>query len=173
MTTGIPFRLSLGIGFVWRIVVFKIVVPGFGGEQNGRKARSAYIQARIGGFAQFQKHGEGAVVLAVIGGFGAVLEAEDAGVIGQAAKSDGGEDGSRSGGRVLAGHLLLKAGGLNSPDAQQTPAGDGHGLDQEYFGGIAGLKLAAEGCGEVVKTAHGFALEDDGAGDEAVTVRVL
>ena len=82
---------------------------------------------------------------------------------------DGGEDGSGAGGRVLARHLELKASGLNSPHAQQTPASGDHGLDQRGFGGIARLKLEDERRGEVVEAAHRFAFEDDGAGKKAVS----
>jgi hypothetical protein len=114
---------------------------------------------------------KGVVILTVIGGFEAVLQGEGAGVIGQAAKGGGGEDCARSGGWGGfrgAGHLLLKTGGLNSPHAQQTPAGGGHGLDQGCFGGVARLELAHESRGEGVEAAHGFTLENHGAGNEAV-----
>src|SRR5580658_4081383 len=100
---------GLGIGFALRIVL-----PSCGGELNGRISWVARVQAGIRDFAQPQEHGQGAIVLAVIVDFKAMFEEEAARVVGQVAKGDGGKDGSRSGGRVLTGHLLLKASGLNS-----------------------------------------------------------
>jgi len=166
ITTRIPFRRDAGIGFAR-----KIVIPGFGGELKGRIGRRGGIR----GFAELQKHGEGAVVLAVIGGFEAMLKGEGSGVVGEGAKGDRGEHRSRCGRRagLLKGHFQLKAGGLNSPHAQQTPAGNGHGLDQGCFCGIARLKLENESRGEVVEAAHGFAFENDGAGNESGKRRVL
>ena len=102
-----------------------------------------------------------------------MLKGQGSGVIGQAAEGGGGEDGSGAGGRILTGHLLLKAGGLDSPHSQQTPAGGGHGLDEGGFGGVARLKLAHESRGEVIEAAHGFALEHYRAGDEVVRDPVL
>lgn len=142
-------HLARRIGFV-----LKIIIPGFGGSLDWR-IRS---RRRIGYFAQFQEHREGLVVLAPIADFEAMLEGEDAGGVGQAAKSDGGEDGSRPCGVAQyfagLGHLQLETGGLNSPSAQQTPASGGHGLDQECFLGITRLKLEDERGGKFVVAAH-------------------
>jgi hypothetical protein len=67
--------------------------------------------------AEFQKLGEGVMVLAVINDFEPMLLGEGAGVVGQTAKGGGGENGSGAGGRcgAEAVHLALEGGGLGSP----------------------------------------------------------
>lgn len=128
--------------------------------------------ARIRGRAEFEKQGEGPLVGPLKGALVTMQKIEDAGVVGQMAKGEGGEDGCRSGGRVLARHLHLKTGGLDSPHAQLTPVGDGHGMDQLGFGGIAGMELEVESSEELVEGPDGFALEDNGAGEKVVAGRV-
>ena len=135
-------------------------------------------------FAQFQKFGEGAVVLAIKVRFEAMRSGERAGVLGQAAKGNGDEGGAGRDGRVIAagpGYLAAKGGGLNSPRTQQMPAGEGHGLDQSCFGGVTrlkfGLKFEDESCGEGVIAAQRFALESafesGGVGKESAERSVL
>src|SRR5580658_2660309 len=102
-------------------------------------------------------------------GFQEMLKLEDARGVGQVAKGDRGEGRARSGGGDLTGHLAFKSRGLNSPQTEQAPAGGGHGLDQGCLDRITGLELKVEGRGEALETSHGFALENEGVGDEAVT----
>ncbi len=121
-------------------------------------------------FAQFQKLGEGVVELAVIVNFEAMQPGEGAGVFSQTEKGEYGEGAGSDGWMILAyaGYLAPKGGGLISPRAQQTPAGEGHGLDESCFGGIAGLKLEDEIRGDGVVAAHGCALENTPNGDAGI-----
>ena len=74
---------AAGAGFVFGIVFFRIVffqisAPGSGGEAEGRIEGDA----GVGGLPELQEQGEGAIVLAVVGGFLAEMQGEDAGVVG-------------------------------------------------------------------------------------------
>jgi hypothetical protein len=73
---------------------------------------------------------------------------------------------------VGAGHFQLEAGGLHSPQAEQTPAGGDHRLNQETFDGVARFKLGEQRRGEIVVAARGFSLENHASG-EAVVAGVL
>jgi hypothetical protein len=144
-------RNGLKIGFGRKIAIWC-----FEGKLGGKMRRGAGFWD----FAQFQKFGEGAVVLAIKVRFEAMRSGERAGVLGQAAKGNGDEGGAGRDGRVIAagpGYLAAKGGGLNSPRTQQMPAGEGHGLDQSCFGGVTrlkfGLKFEDESCGEGVVAA--------------------
>jgi hypothetical protein len=116
------------------------------------------------------------VELALVSGFEAELEGEDSGVVGEVAEGDGGEDGSSGEGRVRFGgarHFEFEAGGLHAPEAEQTPAGGDHDLDQEGFGGVAGVELEGESGGEFVEALAGFAVQDQSAGKGVVASGVL
>ena len=54
------------------------------------------------------------------------------------------------------GHLVLKGGGLKSPDSQQPPAGRGHGVNQRCLNGITRLKLENERGSQIVEAARRF-----------------
>ncbi|HEY4365454.1 MAG TPA: hypothetical protein VGN17_31120 [Bryobacteraceae bacterium] len=121
--------------------------------------------------AQFLERGEGLVELAEVGGLEAMKEGEGARVVGEVLEGDGGDDGSSGEGRVgfgLAGHFELEAGGFDAPEAEESPAGGDHDLDQEGFGGVSGLELEEEGGGEVVEAVGGLAVEEDGGGEGGV-----
>lgn len=160
-----PSGVRVEIGFVLRIVI-----PGSGDELKGR----IDWEAKVGSIAEFhgaqlQERRERTIVLAVIRGLITELQGEGPGVVSQIAKGDGGEDGSRTGGRIRvlgSGHFQFKAGGLNFPHAEETPAGGGHGLDQGGFGGVARLELGEQRRREVVETARGFTLENHRAGEK-------
>jgi len=150
----------------------RIVIPGSGGDEKGWIGGDA----GVGRLAQFEERGEGAAEFAVIGGFETKLEGEDSGVVSEVTKGDGGEDGSRGEGRVRLGgarHFEFEAGGLHAPEAEQAPAGHDHGLDQEGFGGVAGVELEGESGGEFVEAPDGFAVQDHGAGHGVVASGAL
>src|SRR5947207_1726791 len=52
-------------------------------------------------------------------------------------------------------------------------AGDGQVVDQSAFDFVLGLELGVEGFGEGFEAVHGFAVEGDDFGEEAVVDRVL
>ena len=83
-----------------------------------------------------------------------MLKRQGLGVVGHALKGYGREHGARSGGRILMGHLVLKGGGLKSPDSQQPPAGRGHGVNQRCLNGITRLKLENERGSQIVEAAR-------------------
>jgi hypothetical protein len=100
-------------------------------------------------------------------GFEAMRSGERAGVPGQAVKGNGDEGCSGRFGWVIAagsGYLATEGGSLNFPRTQQTPAGDGHAVDQSCFDGIEGLKFGlefvSESRGEGVVAAQRLTLEN-------------
>jgi hypothetical protein len=97
-----------------------------------------------------------------------VNEIEDPGVVAEVAEDDGGPDGRRFCGVVVAGHFEIEAGFLNAPDAQLPPARGGHGFNQRRFRGSAGVELEGEGGKELVEAILRFAFEDEGLGEHAV-----
>jgi hypothetical protein len=127
---------------------------------------------------QLQQKSEVAMVLAVIGEFLAELERLDARVVGELAVGDGGEDGSGGKGGVRVGgalHFELEVGRLHTPEAEETPAGRDHVLDEGDLKGIAGLELVHEGVRDLLEAVHRFSAEEDADGVEvaAVTAGVL
>ncbi len=92
--------------------------------------------------------------------------------IGRGFEGEGGADFGRTEGRVLKGNLAVESHFLQSPNAELTPAGDGHGLDQHELGCGGGAEFLDEGAEEFEETGRGFFLEYDGAGEEAVTEAV-
>jgi hypothetical protein len=73
----------------------------------------------------------------------------------------------------LLGHLKLKAGLFDAPEAHHAPAGDGHILDTACFDGIGGLQFALEGGEERGEGGGGLVIENDGAGEDAMAAAVL
>jgi hypothetical protein len=134
-----------GIGFLLRIVI-----PGLSGVLKGRIDGDA----GVGSLAQLQEQGERTIALAVIRGFKTELQGEDPGVVSQVAKSDGGEDGSGAGGMIRvpgSRPFQFKAGSLNAPHAEETPAGDGHRLDQEDSAELRGWNWRIRAAARALK----------------------
>ena len=115
--------------------------------------------------------GKGAVVLAVEAGLIAVEDIEPAGFVGHFAAGVGGEIGGVGGfgrGVPLFGNFGADAGLLHAPETHLTPAADGHVFEELKFDGGGGLKFAVEFVEQFVETIEGFAIENDGASEEAV-----
>jgi hypothetical protein len=82
------------------------------------------------------------------------------------AKKVGGGAGS------LLGLLKLKASLCHDPRAHHAPAGDGRILDTACFAGIGGLQFGFEGGEERGEGAGALVIENDGAGEDAMTAAV-
>lgn len=147
---------------------------GLGGDEIGFRFKIGECHFRgVVGIAHFQKLCEGLVVLAATVRFEANLAGEGSGGVGES--EEGGGCGEAGGGAaaVLTGAFALEGGGLGSPEVRQMPAGEGHGLDERGFGGVAGLELVGESGGELVILVEGFAFGDGGVGEEPVERGVL
>jgi hypothetical protein len=155
-------------GFVWQ--------NDFGGCGGGwRRGAGRRVIGRRDGAAGLQgaETGERAFELAVVARFVAVEEFERARFIGQGTEGDEGLGGQVAGlGEFRFVDLLVEAGGLHVPEAHLAPAGDGHVLDQGFFGGGLGLMLLLIGSEEVDEGFAGFVFEDDGFRENAVTETV-
>jgi len=66
----------------------------------------------------------------------------------------------------------VESGGFHVPEAHLAPAGDGHVLDQRFFGGGLGLMLLLIGSEEVDESLARFVFEDDGFRENAVAETV-
>ena len=156
-------------GLFW--VVFGLCIGG----------RSFVFMVPVGQFLQIftfsgldaQKLFQGAVVLAVVGG----LETVDIFAV-MAANVEVLEGEHGAGGGVmdegvlrLAGDGEVDAGGIDGDGAGETPAGDGHVLDEVALDGGGGEELVVTGAEEGFETVFGFAAEDDELGEEAVRAR--
>jgi hypothetical protein len=128
--------------------------------------------------------GLGSHKLAVVGGFVAVEQVQDAGVTGEGAEGQGGSDDGREVGggvpieivfarTVEAGHFQLDGCFLNSPDTHLAPAGYCHRFDVIHFCGVAGLNLIREGFEELLEAILGFAAEDDATAEDSVADGIL
>jgi hypothetical protein len=139
-----------GIGFVWQKHFFLFLLFAAGAN---------LIEAL-----------DGAGELPIKAGFVAIEDVEPAGTVAQGAI---GERGLR--GLVL---VLVEIGfiadfmgecrGFEDPDAHQTPAANGHGLDESALGGCLGLKFRDQGIVEGIEAFGGFTVEDDGFGEQPV-----
>ena len=69
----------------------------------------------------------------------------------------------------MAVDLIGEAGGLETPDAELTPASDGHLFDEGGFSLGLGVVFVDQGGELLVKALVGFAGDDDGLGEEAMT----
>lgn len=147
-----------GNRFVW-----KKLLPRSGGGGYGHE--------RVDGVVVIGREGdeliEGAVELAVEGGFVAVDEVEDAGLIGESAEGAGGADGGGTVG-VVEGHFLVDDGLFDTPGAHLAPVGGGEFLDEGAGGGGGGLMFEGELMEEFIEEGLGLVVEDDGLGEEAV-----
>ena len=117
------------------------------------------------------KTAEGASELAVERDFVTEEEIRGAGVIGRVEGVDGTDGGWTEVG-ILEGHALVHGYFLHAPDAELTPAGDGHGFDEHHLSSGAGVVFGDESGEKLGETLRGFLFEDDGAGEEAVTEAV-
>src|SRR6185312_7188177 len=106
----------------------------------------------------------GAVVGAVEPDFVAAEGFLGARRIAEGMEGEGGAGGwiFESGGAGLAGLLVGDADGFEGPDAEDTPAADGHGFDEVAFVLRGGLEAAGVGAEEGVKGSGIFAGEEDG-----------
>ena len=63
--------------------------------------------------------------------------------------------------------------GFEGPEAELTPAADGHGFDEvEFVGGFVAANSRGEVGEELEEALAGFAGEQDGVGEETVDVRL-
>ena len=69
-------------------------------------------------------------------------------------------------------HFDLQGGALNGPEAQETPAANGHVFDQSALDLVLGTEVALEGAEKVGERLEVFVFEDDGAGEQAMTKAV-
>jgi len=118
-----------------------------------------------------EEAGEGSGELAVVGDFVAHEEFGRNG-IGGAAEGKEDLDGRGADIGVDQRQFAINSGFLCAPDAEKTPAGDGHGFDQAELGGGGGLEFVDEGAEEIDKAVLDFGFEDDGGGEEAVAEAV-
>jgi hypothetical protein len=70
-------------------------------------------------------------------------------------------------------HSVFKHRGLDVRHTPQTPAGDGHALNQIEFDGIGGLITMDVGVEEMLEVVFRFELEEGEAGGESMTEGVL
>jgi hypothetical protein len=122
--------------------------------------------------ADFHEAAVGSEVLALIADFVAAQGIEDAGVVGQLFDGEGGGGGVVVG-RVLAIELVVEGGGFNGPDAEETPAGGGHGFDQRFFEGGLRLEFSGEVSDELEEAGLVLDLESQGVAEDAVTGGVV
>lgn len=160
----------MGLGPYRKIAMVKFrgfFAFGFGPIGDGQGLRN-FWERRVCTVANLEafEGREGAVVLAVIGGFVAVgfieevLFAED--VVGEGGAVGGGSfDG-------LGGHFAVEVDLLDGPGAALAPEGDGHFLDADVFGAGLGVEVTGEVGEEFVEGGLGFAVDDDGGGEHAV-----
>ena len=111
-------------------------------------------------------------VFAVIAATVEVLEGEHGAGGGVISVRKGGDEGVLR----LAGDGEVDAGGVDcyaagGDGAGETPAGDGHVLDEVALDGGGGEELVVTGAEEGFETVFGFAAEDDELGEEAVRAR--
>ncbi len=123
----------------------------------------------LGEISEGEEAAEGAVVLAVETGLGVTDEFEVAGVGGEVAEGEGGLGVVVFGGHFEVGggtlaEFIADGGFFETPGAELTPAGDGHGFDEMAFDGVGGLELELEIAEEADKAVFGFVGEDDGTG---------
>jgi len=117
----------------------------------------------------------GAKVLAVVTRLVPVDQFEAAGFVAESAEGE-----RRAGGLVFVfrkpgplEHGIIHAGLFHAHDAQLTPAGGGHVLDERVFDDGLGLEFLAK-VGEKLEEANlGLAFEHDGAGEQTVSQGVL
>ena len=123
--------------------------------------------------AQKIESGEGAIVLTVETGFVAIEEIEAAGVVGEVTEGEAGDGGGIEGLEVRtdaeAVFLNGDVGAFDVPDAAETPAADGHILDEVALDLVGGMEQVPHGLGEPGELGLGFAIKGDGPGEKAVT----
>ena len=113
----------------------------------------------------------GAVVLALKGGFVAIHARERVALIAEATEGESGGDGRgvTSGcDGLLMGDFEIDLVLLDAEDAEQAPAGGGHGFDEFAFGGGGGAVFGHVFVDEGFEPCAGFGGEDDGLGEHAV-----
>jgi len=109
------------------------------------------------------------MVLAMKASLIAIQEMEAAGPVAQGAKGEGGAGAGVGLPRTkLLLHFGLQGGALDGPEALETPAGDGHFLDQGPLGFVSRTEVALEGAEEVKEGLEILVFEDDGAGEKAM-----
>jgi hypothetical protein len=146
----------LCVGFLPRIAA------GGGGEVRRGGGRG-------GQGLQLEQVVEGAVELAVKGGFVAQEKLGRAGGFGGAAEGEEGSDGGGADGGVAERDVTVDRRLLGAPDAQLAPAGDDHGLDERHLSLRGRLIFVHEGGEEVEEAALVLAFQDDGGGEQLVT----
>ncbi len=72
-------------------------------------------------------------------------------------------------GAGLAALLLVDGGGFQGPDAEETPAGDGHGFDEHVLAWGRWFEFVDERGEEMEEARFGFAFDQDGVGEESVS----
>jgi len=117
---------------------------------------------------------EGEIEFAAVAGF---FAAEGIGVAFGVA--DGADGGHGAGGGVLfedgfglAIFFEADVGGFHGEDALEAPVADGHAFDEGAFDGAGGAVVGVEGVEDGDEAFGGFVIEDDGGGEDAVTVGV-
>jgi len=69
----------------------------------------------------------------------------------------------------LPAHFVIHAGFLQTPNAQLTPAGDCHVVDEGLFKGSLRLKFLVQSGEERKKAIRGFVFQNDRAGEHAMS----
>ena len=117
---------------------------------------------------QSRELGEGSGELAVISGVVAKQEVGGRGGIAGAAERRDRADAGRSNGLILQSDVAIHGGFLHAPDAQLTPARDGHGFGQHELGEGAGAVFIDQRGEEIEEAFRGFLFKYDSAGEEFV-----
>ena len=140
--------------------------------------------------AEVSDAGESAQVFAAEPGFVAVQEVEDVRFVGQGAEgsSQMGDRGFAVARRIIslpcgltcclirgaasAGFFDIRS-LFEAPETHATPLRDGHDCNLIVFKGRSGIEFPFEGGEQAAKTRFGFAVENEGIGEQAVTGCVL
>ncbi len=113
-----------------------------------------------------------AQVLAIVTRFVAIDQLKGTGVVAEGAEGQGTTSGVVFGGHVfrsgIDAHLVFHVGLFDAPDSHLTPTGDGHVFDEGDFNGGLRLKFGVQIGEERVEAFFGFALQNDGAGEDAM-----
>jgi hypothetical protein len=119
---------------------------------------------------QFQKAAVSAQVLAIVTGLVAIDQLEGARVVAEGAEGERATGGGVFGMGVfgLGAHLVFHVGFFDAPDPHLAPTSDGHVFDEGNFNGGLRLKFGVQIGEEHVEAFLGFALQNDGAGEDAM-----
>jgi hypothetical protein len=123
-----------------------------------------------------------AQVLTIVTRLVAIDQFEGAGVVAEGAEGEGAAGGGvfgriAFGGIIFGGepcfslgaHLVFQIGFFHAPDPHLTPAGHGHVFDEGDFHGGLRLKFVVQSGNEQVEAFFGFAPQNNGSGEHAMS----